>query len=586
MDYSTTSTGGAGLELFILIGIPVVIALVVIIIMLCVVLARLYKKSQPDLAFVRTGTGGAKVVMNSGAFVIPFLHKMTYVNLQTMRLPVLRRGKDAMITGDRLRADVEAEFYIRVQANKETILTAARSLGSTGEVSEDSVLELVAPKLVSALRSVAATKTLTELHEARNEFANAVHATLLDDLSENGLSLESVSIAQLDASEFRSEQNYFDAQGLRHITDTIQSAVRDKNEIERDTQISIKEKDVSTRMSILDLEKNEEEASLKQQQEIEYMRAAQKRAIEVANKAQWAETNKKNAEYEQAVVAEQAVREAEAKQVSIDNLRAVEEAEINKKLSVDKSVIEAEVKILQSEEEKRLKNEQIEINVANKEALRYEAEAEKEKAAQEVITVEQKAKAERQKAVDVIKAEALAKEEEINQKIKVDVEKYKIKELANAEYEASDLKARAIERMAKAELERALAQAKGAEALVEARNQANVNNILMELVNSLPEVTKELMAPAGKISDVKIFSMNGGNGDGGGSKGLGKTILDSGMLLPLLEEIADGKNVKDLLGNFIDVVNTTKETAKEEPKASLPAQKTTKSAPAKPADKE
>lgn len=552
---------GAGYEFLILIGIVIAIIAVFVIITLSIIAARLYKKAQPDLAFVRTGSGGAKVVMHSGALIIPFLHKMTYVNLQTMRLPVVRRSKDAIITADKLRADVEAEFYIRVEPNEGKVLTASRSLGSTGEVSEHSVLELIAPKLVSALRSVAATKTLTELHELRNEFANAVHATLEQDLSENGLSLESVSISQLDASDFRSESNYFDAQGLRHITDTIQSAVRDKNEIERDTQIAIKEKDVNSRLQILELEKEEESATLKQQQEIEYMRAAQKRSIEVANKAQWAETNKKNVEYEQAVLAEQALREADAQKISIDNQRAIEEAEIKK-----------QIKILEAQEFKRIKEQQVEIKVLAQESERLVSEAAKEKATQEVITVEETAKAERSKLVEVIKAETSAREEEIQQKIQVDVDKYKLIEIAKAELEASDMKAKAIERLAKAELERAYADAKGKEALVEAKNKANMNHILMELVTVMPDITRELMEPASKISDVKIFSMNGG--DSGTSGGLGKTILNSGMLMPLLEEIASGKNIKDLMETFVSMTNKSETSTKHEVVDVKPIQKT------------
>ncbi|MEW5822533.1 MAG: SPFH domain-containing protein [Cyanobacteriota bacterium] len=543
--------GGTEMGALIFMVVFVAIILFIFVIFLAIIAARLYKKAQPDLAFVKTGAGGAKVIMHSGALIIPFLHKMTYVNLQTMRLPVVRRGKDALITADRLRADVEAEFYIRVEPNKEKILVASRSLGSTGEVSEDSVLDLVGPKLISALRSVAATKTLTEMHESRTEFANAVHTTLQEDLSENGLSLESVSVSQLDASEFRSETNYFDAQGLRHLTETIQSAIRDKNIIERDTEISIKDKNVKTRLSILDLEKDEESATLKQQQEIEYMRAAQKRSIEVANKAQWAETNKKNVEFEQAVAAEQALREADAQKIAIEQKRNVEQAKI-----------EADIKILEADESKRVSEQQVEITVLNKEAERLATEAKKEQAHQNVITVEEKATAERNKIVEVIKAETSAREKEIQQKIMIDVEKYKLTEIAQAELQASELKAKAIERMAKANLEKALADARGQEALVEAKNRANVNHILMELVNVMPEITKELMAPASKISDVKIFSMNGGEGSGSG--GLGKTILNSGMLLPLLEEIASGKNIKDLLETVKTISEVKKEA--EEPK--------------------
>lgn len=538
----------------------IVIFAVISIIFIAALFSKLYKKSQPDVALVRTGSGGAKVGMYSGLWVIPIMHNLTYVNLQTMRLPVIRKGKDAIITADKLRADVEAEFYIRVEPNEEKILTASRSLGSTGEVSEDSVLQLVGPKLVSALRSVSATKTLIEIHQNRTEFANAVHTALLDDLSENGLTLESVSVAQLDASDFRSEANYFDAQGLRHITDTLQSAVKAKNDIERETEIAIKQKNVESKMTILNLEKQEEQARLQQQQEIENMRAAQKRTIEVANKEQWAETNKKNIEFEQSVVAETAKREADAQNIAIQNKQSIEQSEISKTYNVDKSRIDTQIKILQAEEERRIKEKQVEINVLVKESERLESEAVRAQREQDVITVKNKAQAEMNKTVEVINAESKAKEVEINKKVEIDVNAYNMVEIARAEFEASDLKAKAIERLAKAELERSLAQARGIEALVEAKNKANVNNILMELVGVSPQLAKELMAPAGKISDVKIFSMGGT--EGANNTSLGKTILNSGLLMPLLEEVASGKNVLDLIGNLTSQAKA--EVAKKE----------------------
>ena len=92
---------------------------------------------------------------------------MIPVSLETMRLNVERRGTHALITKDSLRVDLSAEFYIKVQANTEDILQAARSPGGRN-VQPDAVSELVQEKLVSALRTVAATKDLHELHSKRD----------------------------------------------------------------------------------------------------------------------------------------------------------------------------------------------------------------------------------------------------------------------------------------------------------------------------------------------------------------------------------------------------------------------------------
>ncbi|MEA2734282.1 MAG: hypothetical protein QOE14_733, partial [Humisphaera sp.] len=126
------------------------------------VITRLYRKASANMAFVRTGMGGAKPILDGGAIVVPVIHQVIPVSMETMRLNVERRGPHALITQDNLRVDLSAEFYIKVQANADDILQAARSLGARN-VQPDAVSELVQEKLVSALRTVAATRELVEL---------------------------------------------------------------------------------------------------------------------------------------------------------------------------------------------------------------------------------------------------------------------------------------------------------------------------------------------------------------------------------------------------------------------------------------
>ena len=89
----------------------------------------LYLRSSKERAFVRTGLGGQKVVVDGGAFVLPIVHDVIPVNMNTLRLEV-SRGKDkALITKDRMRVDVIAEFYVRVAARPEAVAAAAQTLG-------------------------------------------------------------------------------------------------------------------------------------------------------------------------------------------------------------------------------------------------------------------------------------------------------------------------------------------------------------------------------------------------------------------------------------------------------------------------
>src|SRR5207244_13185840 len=93
------------------------------------IITRLYRKAAANMAFVRTGMGGAKVIKDGGTIVFPVVHQVIPVSLETMRLNVERRGTSALITRDNLRVDLSAEVYINVQANCDVFLQVARPIG-------------------------------------------------------------------------------------------------------------------------------------------------------------------------------------------------------------------------------------------------------------------------------------------------------------------------------------------------------------------------------------------------------------------------------------------------------------------------
>src|SRR6478735_2738512 len=98
-----------------------ILALVVAAIVVALVvwlLHWLYLRSSKERAFVRTGLGGQKVVLDGGAFVLPIVHDVIPVNMNTLRLEVTRGRDKALITRDRMRVDLIAEFYVRVAARR------------------------------------------------------------------------------------------------------------------------------------------------------------------------------------------------------------------------------------------------------------------------------------------------------------------------------------------------------------------------------------------------------------------------------------------------------------------------------------
>ena len=97
------------------------IIILIVIILAIFLLNRYYKKASREVALVRTGAGGQKVIIEGGFLAVPFLHKISEVNMKTSKLEIARLGPKSIITFDRLRVDMGAEFYVRVAPNKEEL---------------------------------------------------------------------------------------------------------------------------------------------------------------------------------------------------------------------------------------------------------------------------------------------------------------------------------------------------------------------------------------------------------------------------------------------------------------------------------
>ena len=149
------------------------IVAIIVIVVVAYLLNWLYHRSTKEMAFVRTGFGGETVVIDGGALVLPIIHQVTPVNLNVVRIAVTRAREEAVITRDRMRVDIEAEFFVRVVQKPAAVAAAASTLGRR-TLDPDPLADLLAGKFVSALRSVATQMTLDEIHEKRGDFISAV----------------------------------------------------------------------------------------------------------------------------------------------------------------------------------------------------------------------------------------------------------------------------------------------------------------------------------------------------------------------------------------------------------------------------
>ena len=104
------------------------VAVVIAVLVGILFLHRFYAKASLELALVRTGVGGRKVVTEGGVLALPILHKLQKVSMQIVSVRVSRTGREAVLTNDKLRADVVMEFDLRVMPETEAIATAAQTL--------------------------------------------------------------------------------------------------------------------------------------------------------------------------------------------------------------------------------------------------------------------------------------------------------------------------------------------------------------------------------------------------------------------------------------------------------------------------
>lgn len=491
--------------------IAIVILAAIVIAVLAYLLHWLYRRSTKDVSFVRTGLGGEKVVMGGGAFVLPIVHDLTEVSMNTLRLEVQRTREKSLITKDRMRIELDVEFYVRVIPNEKEVATAARTLGNR-TTNPEKLKELVQGRFVNAMGSVAASMTLEQMHEQRGEFIKAVKESVAETLTPNGLELEAVSLTSLDQADMKlfNPSNAFDAEGLTRLTEEIESRKKKRNDIEQDTMIAIRNKNLEAEKMALTIQRDTEYARLAQESEISMRRAQQRAEVESEN----------------------AAREREAEEARIREREAVEVARIR----MEQEIEALEIRRVQARE---LEEQEREIAISQKSRERSEAQSAAEEArakmveAQEkVLTVRDSEIANRRKLIELIEAAQEAERKALLITVGAEAEKVAAKDKADAD------------RIAVAALKERLAvEADGKRALNEAENlrsDASRRSALHQrLVENLPDIIRESVKPMERIEGIKILHVEGlpglashvggGGGEGGGTAGKGSDPRDGNL---------------------------------------------------------
>jgi flotillin len=492
-----------------------IIVAILIIAIAVIFLNRFYRKSSRDLSLIRTGFGGQRIVISGGALALPFLHRIDEINMRTIRVDVRRINEKSLITEDRMRVDAEMEFYVRVQPSVDGVATAAQALGSKS-LNSEGIRNLLEGRFVDAMQAIAASSSMDALHERRAEFVRKVADLVRENLAQNGILLDSVSLTRMDQTAFSAldENNAFNAVGMRKLAEIIAVNKKKRAEIEADADTSVRQTQLEATKRRLTITQQEEQAQLAQRLEIDRSKAASD-----------AESAKAR---EESLVASEGARinrERETKMLEIAKQRELRRTEIEAQLN-------SEIRKVDSA-----------IQLAGKHAEEARAQAQAELAKSEVILAQEKVQTDRERAVADRSREIAAKRV---------AEAGEVAE-ANAATEANVLlqrtrsQAEATRTQAEAERLRMLAESEGSRALIAAKNSRSDALMAMELeqyrLDKMPEIVAQMVKPAEKIESIRIHQLSGFgggqntnfNGVNGAPNGNGNVVVDGNNKAPVAQ---------------------------------------------------
>jgi uncharacterized membrane protein YqiK len=563
---------------------------------------RVYVVTPNNEAFVRNGglfTKEKKVILNGGCMVIPGIHELTRVPLREISIDVVREGKLAVRTRDYLRANMRVTFYVCISADKEAVLTASQRLSKQGKISDADIREALEKRADDAIRAAAKKKSIAEIDSDKLDFAGEVLNLIQHDFRKVGLTLNNIAISEIEESDTYDENNFFDAQGVRLRTETIQESIKqkfdvelknqkEKKEIELNTKIAIEQQELEAEKQSLTISKEKEDAKLTQRKELEFLKAQREREIQEAQDQEQAKIERNKILQQKAIDEEKIKQKLAVQQSQIDANIALEErnkqlkiaqtlqtqeaevAEIEREQTVESSRLRAQIAIAQAEQESQIAKQEASIAISQKEKERFAAEAQKAQAEEAVKTARQVENAEREKQLALIVAEREANEKRITDQNVVEIDVFRRRRQAEIARQAAELEAESIRTLADAQKYKDLAEAQGKLALIQAENALSDANRTAELIKDilpliapqLTDIVKSLAPQKGVLGDARVYSFPGGNGSQN-MNDINKLLLSTSGL-SLINTLLDEGKLGNLLKNIQQLLKSNSTISNEE----------------------
>ena len=225
--------------------------------------------------------------------------------------------------------------------------------------------------------------------------------------------------------------------------------------------------------------------------------------------------------------------------------QSIKEAEVDKQMYVFKK--EHDLKLAQEDHKIILIRKQTQTRL--EELTKIEAIAKVERAQEKIKSEIELEIAYKNKEKILIEQETQSEKEKIAKQTTADALAYEIQKHAEAKTKAADFEKKAIIKLAEAELKKNQNLALGKKKVIEAKNLVKreilVKEILSSFIEKLPNLFEQAMKPTEKISDIKVFNINGmtTTDDDTGVNKVIANFVQTGAAIPLFKEMLKFANL-------------------------------------------
>ncbi len=441
---------------FTIVTVAIAIALgVLFLVGLVAMIAKFYRQVDQGRALIVNTMGKEPIVTFTGRTVIPVIHRAEVMDISIKMIEIARAGKDGLICADNIRADIKVTFFVRVNKTVEDVLKVAQAIGCVRASDSETLETLFSAKFSEALKTVGKRLDFEELYTKRHEFKEQILTVIGQDL--DGYVLSDCAIDYLEQTPLSSldPHNILDARGIRKITEITAGQNVETNDLRREEEKAIKKKNTETLEATMELDRQQADASYKQQREITSVKAREEAEgfRIIAEERKKSENARIKVDEELAVNEENKRRQIEVAIKNRERVVLVEQERVLKDQQLEAIGRERETELKRIEKEKALEVQKKEIaDVIRGRIAVDKTVAEEEERIKDLRVI---AAAKRAKDALIIEAEAAAEQELVKQ-IKAaqageESARFEAKQrlvLADADLEASDRLARAKMRLA------------------------------------------------------------------------------------------------------------------------------------------